>query len=219
MVPAAAAGFSVDHIEEKTGQRACPVAQLSFHDVFVPAVNRLGREGAGWPLAMYALVFGRGAVAAVAVGIAQHAYDVALEHARTRWQGGQPIILHQSVRAMLADMRTAVEAARLMARSACWVMDREIPPPVPPSAMAKTFASDVAMKVAVDAVQIVGGRGYMRGHPAERLMRDAKVTQIYEGTNQLLRLLAMQDEIDAMAPHGSGGGVRRRGSSTETVLT
>lgn len=204
-------GFVVALVEQKTGQRACPAAELHFHDVFVPETHRIGPEGSGWHLGTTSLVYGRGVVAAVAVGIAQNAYDIALDYARTRRQGGQPIVMHQAVRLMLADMRIQIEAARLMTRSACWAMDHELPPPVAPSSMAKVFASDVAMKVTTDAVQIMGGRGYMRDQPLERLMRDAKVTQIYEGANQLLRLFAMQDEIeDLLPPVPSGAAATRR---------
>jgi len=194
-VPADSPGFSVGTIEDKMGQRACPAAELIFEDCFVPAENVIGGEGGGWALNQQVLASSRGPVGAIAVGIARAAYEAALAYAKERWQGGKRIIEHQAIRMMLADMRTQVEAARLMAWKACWLADNQLPPPAEWAAMAKVFCSDVAMRVTTDAVQILGGYGYMREYGVEKLMRDAKLTQIYEGTNQINRLAVMEPEL------------------------
>ncbi|MBT9172686.1 MAG: Acyl-CoA dehydrogenase [Syntrophomonadaceae bacterium] len=181
-------GFSVGKKEDKMGQRASDTAGVSLAEAVVPAENRLGEEGDGFRLIMQTFDRSRPGVAAAAVGLGRAAMEHAVRYAKTRVQFGVPIILHQAIGFMLADMQKDLDAARLLAWRAAWLADegqrnsRE-------SAMAKVFAADVAMRVATEAVQIFGGYGYSREYPVEKLMRDAKVMQIYEGTSQIQRLL------------------------------
>jgi alkylation response protein AidB-like acyl-CoA dehydrogenase len=182
-------GFSVGRIEEKMGIKGSQTAELIFTDCEVPAENLLGREGDGFKFAMMTLDRTRPGVAAQAVGISQGALDLALSYAEQRIQFKKPIADNQGIQFMLADMATKVEAARLLVYNVAEMIDRGEPNFGKYSAMAKLYASDIAMEVTGDAVQILGGYGYMKEYPAERMMRDAKITQIYEGTNQIQRLV------------------------------
>ncbi|HOB89378.1 MAG: acyl-CoA dehydrogenase family protein [Bacillota bacterium] len=180
-------GFDFGKKEKKMGIRASSTTELIFKDCRIPAENLLGREGKGFLIAMRTLDKTRPGVAAQAVGIAQGALDKAAEYASTRVQFGKRIGEFQAVEHMLADMATQVEAARSLVYSVARTIDAGEPNITKASSMAKLFASDVAMKVTCDAVQIFGGYGYMRDYPVEKMMRDAKITQIYEGTNQIQR--------------------------------
>jgi alkylation response protein AidB-like acyl-CoA dehydrogenase len=181
-------GFGVARVEKKMGIRGSSTAALSFEDCRVPAANRLGEEGTGFTTAMHALNLDRPAVCALAVGIAQAAFDHALAYAQERHQFGQPIAAFQAIQLKLAQMATEIHHARLGYYYAARVMQSGAAHQERESAMAKVFGSDMAMRVTTEAVQIFGGYGYMRDYPVERLMRDAKITQIYAGTNEIQRL-------------------------------
>ncbi|MCK5785956.1 MAG: acyl-CoA dehydrogenase family protein [Candidatus Sabulitectum sp.] len=180
-------GFSYGKKENKMGIRASATRELIFEDCRVPADNLISREGFGFMVAMKTLDNSRPGVAAQAVGIAQGALDEALKYAEERKQFGVKINSFQGLQFMLADMGTQIEAARALTYAAAGLIDSGSKNFNKVSAMAKVFASDVAMKVTVDAVQILGGYGYMKEYPVEKMMRDAKITQIYEGTNQIQR--------------------------------
>ena len=181
-------GFTFGKKEDKLGIRASATRELIFQDCRVPVENCLGREGTGFITAMKTFDVSRPGVGAQAVGIAAGAFDLALEYACTRRQFGSPVGSFQGLRFMLADMATKVEAARaLVYATARYIDTKPKERPTLYAAMAKCFASDVAMEVTVDAVQIFGGYGYMHDYPIEKYMRDAKITQIYEGTNQIQR--------------------------------
>jgi alkylation response protein AidB-like acyl-CoA dehydrogenase len=182
-------GFKVGKEEDKMGIRASSTAEIIFEDCRVPEKNRLGREGEGFKVAMMTLDKSRPGVAAQALGIAQGAFDLAVTYAKTRVQFGHPIISLQAIQFMLADMATQIEAARALLYQAARNVDADVKGMGQVSAMSKLMASDVAMKVTTDAVQIFGGYGYMRDYPIEKYMRDAKITQIYEGTNQIQRMV------------------------------
>ena len=182
-------GFKVGKEEDKMGIRASSTAEIIFEDCRIPEANRLGREGEGFMIAMKTLDKSRPGVAAQALGIAQGAFDHAVQYAKTRVQFGHPIISLQAIQFMLADMATQIEAARALLYQAARNVDANCKGMGQVSAMCKLMASDVAMKVTTDAVQIFGGYGYMRDYPVEKYMRDAKITQIYEGTNQIQRLV------------------------------
>ena len=169
------------------GIRCSDTRELHFNDCRIPAENLLGKEGRGFRVAMETLDNSRPGIGAQAVGIAQGALDEALTFAQNRKQFGQAISSFQAIQHMLADMATQVEAARLMVYQAARMIDAKDKEGPSISAMAKLFASDVAMKVTTDALQVCGGTGYMREYPLEKMMRDAKITQIYEGTNQIQR--------------------------------
>jgi acyl-CoA dehydrogenase len=188
IVPADTPGISVTKVEDKMGQRASNTAELAFENVRVPKSNLLGKPGRGFSIALKTLDFGRSGVAALSVGVARTALEHATAHAKKRQQFGAPIITKQGVSFMLADMAMQVEAARLLTWQAAWNADQGNKA-TGKSAMAKCYASDAAMHVTTDAVQIVGGVGYMRDYPMEKLMRDAKLLQIYEGTNQIQRMV------------------------------
>ncbi len=188
LVPADLPGVSVTKVEDKMGQRASNTAEITFKDVRVPRENLLGKEGRGFAVALKTLDFARAGVAALATGLARHAVELATAYLEKRVQFGKPIAEQQGLQFMLADMATAVEAARLLTWQAAWLAEEGLPNSKE-SAMAKCFASDTAMRVATDAVQLFGGYGYMRDMPVEKLMRDAKLLQIYEGTNQIQRLV------------------------------
>jgi acyl-CoA dehydrogenase len=192
IVPAEAEGVVVERHLDKMGQRATDTSAVAFQDVKVPAANRLGEEGEGFKIAMRTLDFTRPGTAAGAVGVAQAAYEYALEYAKTRVQFGQPIAINQGVNFIVADMATEIEAARLLVWQAAWLHDRGRRATLQ-SSYAKRFAADTAMKVTTDAVQIFGGYGYMREYPVEKLMRDAKLFQIYEGTSQIQRLVIARE--------------------------
>jgi len=182
-------GFSYGKEEDKMGIRASATRELVFQDCEVPAANLLGKEGQGFIIAMKTLDRSRPGVASQALGIAQGALDLALDYARNRVQFGQAIASHQGIMFMLADMATQIEAARALLYYAAREVDAGKSDVGRISAMSKLFASDVAMRVTTDAVQIFGGYGYMRDYPIEKFMRDAKITQIYEGTNQIQRMV------------------------------
>ncbi|MCP4050280.1 MAG: acyl-CoA dehydrogenase [bacterium] len=181
-------GFSFGKKEDKMGIRASATRELIFEDCRIPKENVLGRTGLGFIVALKTLDSTRPGIAAQALGIAQGALDESIEYARTRIQFGKPIITFQSLQHMLADMAIQVEAARSFIYSVARAIDSgNIKDYSKVSAMIKTFASDMAMKVTTDAVQILAGYGYMKEYPVEKMMRDAKITQIYEGTNQIQR--------------------------------
>lgn len=183
-------GFTYGRNENKMGMRGSINSELFFENVEVPAENRIGEEGTGFANLMGALSVNRMFCAAQAVGIGQGAVDQAIRHARERIQFGKPIAHIAVVQSMIADMATAVEAARLVTRKAAWLLDSgDAKQGALLGGMAKTLASDTAMQVATDAVQVMGGYGYMTDHPVERMMRDAKLTQIYTGTNQITRIV------------------------------
>ncbi len=182
-------GFSVGRIEEKMGIKGSQTAELIFTDCEVPAENLLGREGQGFSIAMMTLDRTRPGIGAQALGIAQGALDLAVSYSKQRVQFDRPIAENQGIQFMLADMATKVEAARLLVYNVAEMIDRGEKDFSQYSAMAKMYASDIAMQVTNDAIQILGGYGYMKEYPAERMMRDAKITQIYEGTNQIQRLV------------------------------
>ncbi len=182
-------GFRVERLEHKLGIRGSPTAELAFEGVRVPAANRIGAEGDGFSIAMATLDRSRPGVAAQAVGIAQGALDAAVAYARDRQQFGQRIGDFQMVAAMLADMDSQIEAARQLLYTACGEIDAGGPDVARWSAMCKLIAGDTAMRVTTDAVQVLGGYGYIDEFPVERMMRDAKITQIYEGTQQVQRLV------------------------------
>ncbi|AKS39650.1 acyl-CoA dehydrogenase [Anoxybacillus gonensis] len=181
-------GFSIGKKEKKLGIRSSPTTELIFEDCRIPKENLLGEEGDGFKIAMMTLDGGRNGIAAQAVGIAQGALDAAVEYAKGRVQFGKPIAEQQGIAFKLADMATAIEAARLLTYQAAWLESNGLPYGKE-SAMAKLFAGDTAMKVTVEAVQIFGGYGYTKDYPVERFMRDAKITQIYEGTQEIQRIV------------------------------
>ncbi len=183
------AGFAVTRLEHKMGLRGSPTAELAFDEVRVPAANRVGEEGDGFGLALRTFERSRPAIAAQAVGIAQGALEAAVAYARERRQFGQRIGDFQMIGAMLADMDAATEAARQLLYAACAQIDAGSPDAGRWSAMCKLVAGDTAMRVTTDAVQVLGGYGYIGDFPVERMMRDAKITQIYEGTQQIQRLV------------------------------
>jgi alkylation response protein AidB-like acyl-CoA dehydrogenase len=197
VVEADAPGFEVARLEPKMGIRGSTTGELVFDQCRIPAANLLGGEGDGFKVAMRVLDRSRPGIAAQGLGIAQGATDYALEYAKTRETMGKPIAQHQLVAAMLADMETKCEAARgLLYRFGQAVDDGvEGPELTKLSAMAKLYCTDVAMEVTTDAVQILGGYGYIQEYPLERMMRDAKITQIYEGTNQIQRLVIAREML------------------------
>jgi acyl-CoA dehydrogenase len=192
VVPADLDGVTVEKHLDKMGQRATDTSAIAFQDVRVPAANRLGEEGEGFKIAMRTLDHTRPGTAAGAVGVARAAYEHAVEYSRTRVQFGQPIAMNQGVNFLIADMAAEIEAARLLTWQAAWLLDVGRRATLQ-SSYAKRFASDTAMKVTTDAVQIFGGYGYIKEYPVEKLMRDAKLFQIYEGTSQIQRLVIARE--------------------------
>ena len=184
-------GFSVTRLEKKLGIRGSSCAQLAFEDCCVPAANLLGREGEGFKIALAALDEGRIGIASQAIGIARAALDASLEYAKQRVQFGRPIAAHQAIRFMLADMATEIDAAHLLTLQAAQLKDRHVRH-TKESSMAKLYASEVAMRASTKGVQIFGGYGYMMDYPAQRFMRDAKITEIYEGTSEVQRMVIAQ---------------------------
>jgi butyryl-CoA dehydrogenase len=180
-------GFSFGKKEEKLGIRASSTRELIFEDCKVPKENLLGKEGQGFLIAMRTFDMSRPGIGAQALGIAQGAFDAALKYSNERIQFGKPISSFQGIQFMLADMATHIEAARALIYATARQIDAGAKDITKESSMAKMFASDVAMQVTTDAVQIFGGYGYIKEYPAEKYMRDAKITQIYEGTNQIQR--------------------------------
>ena len=181
-------GFSFGKKEKKLGIRSSPTTELIFENCKVPKENVLGEVGQGFKIAMMTLDGGRNGIAAQAVGIAQGALDAAVAYAKEREQFGKPIAHNQGISFKLADMATEVEASRLLTYQAAY-LESEGLPYAKASAMAKLFAGDTAMKTTVEAVQVFGGYGYTKDYPVERYMRDAKITQIYEGTQEIQRLV------------------------------
>ncbi len=181
-------GFTMGKKEKKLGIRSSLTLAVNFEDVRVPVENVLGEEGQGFKIAMMTLDGGRNGIAAQALGIAQGAFDHALAYAKERHQFGKPIASLQAIQFKLADMATKIEAARLLTYQAAWLEDQGLPYGKA-SAMSKVFAGDIAMEVTTEAVQVFGGYGYTREYPVERFMRDAKITQIYEGTNEIQRVV------------------------------
>ena len=181
-------GFSFGKEEQKMGIHASKTRELIFQDVKVPVENLLGEEGKGFKIAMQGLDGGRIGVAAQGLGIAGAALEAAIKYSKEREQFGKPVCKFQSISFMLADMATKLDAARLLVYRAA-ALKEQGKPCTKESCMAKLYATDAAMSIATDAVQILGGYGYIREYPVERLMRDAKITQIYEGTNQIQRLI------------------------------
>jgi len=189
-------GVSIGKIEDKMGQRSCPTTEVIFDNVRIPEDNLLGDEGDGFLITKNFLAASDPAVGLLAIGIAQAAFEEALEYAKTRVQGGKSIIEHQLVGARLIDMEIAIESARLLCWKALWYGDNNVPGDSKLSMMAKIYATDVCMKVTTDVVQIFGGYGYMKDYPVEKYMRDAKVTQIYEGANDVLRITAAREYFE-----------------------
>jgi alkylation response protein AidB-like acyl-CoA dehydrogenase len=181
--------WKVEKLEHKLGIRGSPTAQIVLEDVTVPAANRLGDEGAGFKIALAVLDRSRPGIGAQALGIAEGAFAYALNYVKEREQFGQAIASFQGIQFMLADIATQIEAARYLVFQAANKVDSKSPDLTKVAAMAKLFASDMAMKVTTDCVQLLGGYGYITDYPVERMMRDAKITQIYEGTNQIQRVV------------------------------
>jgi alkylation response protein AidB-like acyl-CoA dehydrogenase len=197
VVEADAPGFEVARLEPKMGISGSTTGELSFDDCRVPAANLLGEEGDGFKIAMRILDRSRPGIGAQGLGLAQGATDYALEYARTRETMGKPIAEHQLIAAKLADMETACEAARGLLYRFGQMADEGLEGPelTKASAQAKLFCSDTAMWVTTEAVQILGGYGYIKEYPVERMMRDAKITQIYEGTNEIQRLVIAREML------------------------
>lgn len=181
-------GFVIGKKEDKLGIRGSDTHSLMFSDVKVPVENRIGEEGFGFTFAMETLNGGRIGIAAQALGIASGAYELALAYSKERKAFGKPISQHQAIQFKLADMATEIEAARLLVLKSAWLKDQG-KDYAHASAMAKLYASEVAMKVTVEAVQVHGGYGYVKEYHVERLMRDAKITQIYEGTSEIQKIV------------------------------
>ncbi len=189
VVPTDSPGFRVVRLEHKMGIRGSPTAELAFDGVRIPEDHRIGAEGEGFSIAMRTFERSRPGIAAQAVGIAQGALEAATAYARERRQFGRSIGTFQMIQAMLADMDAATEAARQLLYTACDEIERGGPDAARWSALAKLVAGDAAMRVTTDAVQVLGGYGYVEDYPVERMMRDAKITQLYEGTQQIQRLV------------------------------
>ncbi|MDE3228404.1 MAG: acyl-CoA dehydrogenase family protein, partial [Chloroflexota bacterium] len=191
-------GFSIGKLERKMGLRSSPTGELIFDNCRIPASQRLGAEGEGLKIALSSLDGGRVNIGAVAVGVAQAALDVAVRYAGERVAFGKPIGAFEGIQFLLADMAMKTQAARLMVYDAAWKMDHG-EASVMAAAMAKCFATDSAMAVTTDAVQTLGGAGYVRDWPAERYMRDAKVGQIFEGANQIQRIVIARGLLGEIA--------------------
>jgi acyl-CoA dehydrogenase len=194
VVPMDADGVTIEKHLDKMGQRATDTSAFALNDVVVPVANRLGEEGDGFKIAMQTLDLTRPGTAAGAVGVAQAAYEHAVEYAKERVTFDVPIAMHQGVNFLIADMATEIEAARLLTWQAAWMLDSGYGRRATLySSFAKRFSADTAMKVTTDAVQIFGGYGYIKEYPVEKLMRDAKLFQIYEGTSQIQRLVIAKE--------------------------
>ena len=192
IVPMETPGVRIEQHLDKMGQRSTDTSAFAMADAVIPAENRLGEEGDGFKIAMKTLDFTRPGTAAGAVGVAQAAYELAVGYAKERVTFDVPIAMHQGVSFMIADMATEIEAARLLVWQAAWLHDQGERATLQ-SSFAKRFAADTAMKVTTDAVQVFGGYGYMKEYPVEKLMRDAKLFQIYEGTSQIQRLVIAKE--------------------------
>lgn len=185
-------GFTIGPKENKLGIRSSDTHSLLFTDVVIPKENRIGEDGFGFKFAMKTLDGGRIGIAAQAVGIAAGAYELSIKYAKERKTFGKPIAEHQAIQFKLADMEVEIEAARLLTHKAAWLKDQGLPY-AKAAAIAKLYASEVAMKTTVEAVQIHGGYGYVKEYHVERMMRDAKITQIYEGTSEIQRLVIARE--------------------------
>jgi acyl-CoA dehydrogenase len=194
VVPMDTPGVTIEQHLDKMGQRATDTSAFALQDVRLPVENRLGEEGDGFKIAMATLDFTRPGTAIGAVGVAQAAYEHAVEYAKERVTFDLPIAMHQAVGFMVADMATEIQAARLLCWQAAWMLDQGLGREATLySSFAKRFAADTAMEVATDAVQVLGGYGYIKEYPVEKLMRDAKLFQIYEGTSQIQRLVIARE--------------------------
>jgi len=187
-------GFTIGPKENKLGIRGSDTHSLMFNDVKVPKENRIGEDGFGFKFAMKTLEGGRIGIAAQALGIAQGAFELATQYAKERKSFGKPIAEHQAIAFKLADMATQIEAARLLVYKAAWLKDQGLPY-TQAGSMAKLFASKVAMDVTIEAVQVHGGYGFVKEYHVERLMRDAKITQIYEGTSEIQKMVISREVI------------------------
>jgi acyl-CoA dehydrogenase len=192
VVPTKLDGVIVEKHLDKMGQRSTDTSALAFQDVRVPAANRLGEEGEGFKIAMRTLDFTRPGTAIGAVGVARAAFEYAAQYSKERVQFGMPIAMNQGINFLIADMATKIEAARLLCWQAAWMIDQGMRATLQ-SSYAKRFAADICMEVTTDAVQVFGGYGYMKEYPVEKLMRDAKLYQIYEGTSQIQRLVIARE--------------------------
>ena len=215
VVPMDAQGVHIEKHLDKMGQRSTDTSAFALTDVAVPAANRLGEEGEGFKIAMRTLDFTRPGTAAGAVGVAQAAYELAVEYAKERVTFDVPIAMHQGVNFMIADMATEIEAARLLVWQSAWLHDQGERATLQ-SSFAKRFAADTAMKVTTDAVQVFGGYGYIKEYPVEKLMRDAKLFQIYEGTSQIQRLVIAKE---IFLPRGLATRVSDDGARDRPVRT
>jgi len=198
-------GFSAPRLEHKMGIRGSPTAELHFDDVRVPTANRLGAEGEGFAIAMATLDRSRLSVAAQAVGIAQGALDFAVGYAAQREQFGERIVDLQGIQFMLADMASGIEAARQLTYAAAAAVDADAADLAYWTSSAKLIAGDMAMRVTTDAVQVLGGYGYVSEYPVERMMRDAKITQLYEGTQQVQRMIVARQLLRRAGVSGPSG--------------
>ncbi len=197
-------GFAAPRVEHKLGIRGSPTAELTFDEVRVPATNRLGEEGEGFKIAMSTLDRSRLGIAAQAVGIAQGAIDAAVAYAADRRQFGERVVDFQGIQWMLADMASQTEAARQLTYAAAARVDASAPDLPYWTSSAKLVAGDTAMRVTTDAVQVLGGYGYITEYPVERMMRDAKITQLYEGTQQIQRLIVARQLLQRAGVAGGG---------------
>jgi acyl-CoA dehydrogenase len=186
--PAKLPGITRNRMHGKLGQRAADTGEIFFEDLRIPASALLGREGEGFKYAMETFDHSRPEIGAIAIGISQRALDECLKYSKQRSAFGQPIASFQAIQFMMADMAIEIEAMRLLTYKAAWLVDRgESPNAI--SSYAKAFSADATMRITTDAVQIFGGYGYMKEYPVEKLMRDAKLLQIYEGTSQIQRVV------------------------------
>ena len=192
IVPRSLPGVSPGKKEDKMGQRASDTSDVLFEEVRVPAANLLGKEGEGFKIAMKTLDYARPSVASMSVGVARASLELAMQYSKERVQFGAPIAMNQAIHFLLADMAMDIEAARLLTLKSAWLLDQGRRC-TKESSFAKAFAADLAMRVTTDAVQIFGGYGYMKDYPVEKLMRDAKLLQIYEGTSQIQRLVIAKE--------------------------
>ncbi|NIN68479.1 MAG: acyl-CoA dehydrogenase [Anaerolineae bacterium] len=195
VVPADLAGVSAGKQEDKMGQRAINTSEVIFEEVAIPVENRLGEEGEGFQIFLETLNRNKPWIAAASVGVARAALEAATKYAQEREQFGRPIASFQAIQLKLANMAIKIEAARLLTWQAAWLADQELRH-ARQSAIAKCYASDIAMEVTTDAVQVFGGYGYVKEYPVEKYMRDAKAFQIYTGTNEIQRYLIAQDLLD-----------------------
>jgi acyl-CoA dehydrogenase len=192
VVPTDLEGVIVEKHLDKMGQRSTDTSALAFQDVKVPVANRLGEEGEGFKIAMKTLDSTRPGTAVGAVGVARAAFEYAAQYSKERVQFGMPIAMNQGINFLIADMATKIEAARLLCWQAAWMIDQGLRATLQ-SSYAKRFSADICMEVTTDAVQVFGGYGYMKEYPVEKLMRDAKLYQIYEGTSQIQRLVIARE--------------------------